>query len=127
MWLDRALVRGPFLFLATNEAEFRRAMRHLKVAPHEQGTWITPNADATTHTLNNPEGSMCCVVSINARPGHTGIQIAAMLVHEAVHVFQKHCDRIGESNPSEEFEAYAIQGIAQRLMTAFGKRVGRDN
>lgn len=117
-WLDRDLVVGPFLGLATSEAAFHRAMKHCKIPRQDWPKWVSDNADATMHTLQNPDGKMVCVVSIKAC-GQSPIQIAAILVHEAVHVFQEHCARIGEHHPSSEFEAYSIQSIAQRLMQAY--------
>jgi hypothetical protein len=42
-----------------------------------------------------------------------------MLVHEAVHVWQFHCENIGEREPSIEFEAYSIQAVSQFLMEAY--------
>jgi hypothetical protein len=46
-------------------------------------------------------------------------QVYALLVHEAVHIWQDVKHRIGEDNPSSEFEAYAIQNISQELMLAY--------
>jgi len=39
-------------------------------------------------------------------------------------VWQEYSSRIGETNPSSEFEAYSIQAIAQRLMTAYADSLG---
>jgi hypothetical protein len=51
--------------------------------------------------------------------GITGLQVAALLVHEAVHVWQLFRESIGEHGPSKEFEAYSIQAISQRLMERY--------
>ena len=42
-----------------------------------------------------------------------------LLVHEAVHVWQQTRVYLGETAPSPEFEAYAIQNISGNLMQAF--------
>lgn len=118
-WLDRELVTGPYLGLATTEVQFHKAMRHCKVARENWPAWVSEGADATTHTFANKDGNTACMVCIRPREGHTPIKIAAILVHEAVHVWQEHCERIGERNPSPEFEAYSIQAISQRLMQAY--------
>lgn len=118
-WLNRDLVTGPYLVLCKTEREFHRVMRHCKVPLEQWVRWVSDTADATTHELTSPNGGHICVVCIRAGKEHTGVQIAAMLVHEAVHVWQNHCDRIGERNPSVEFEAYSIQAISQRLMQAY--------
>lgn len=120
-WLDRGLVEGPYLGLATKEAQFREAMKHCKVPAGQWGLWVSEGAGATTHTMRNPRGEMVCVVCIKAE-GLTSIQTAALLVHEAVHVWQRWRDSIGEEAPSKEFEAYSIQAISQRLMTAYAER-----
>jgi hypothetical protein len=40
-----------------------------------------------------------------------------------VHVWQQHCEDIGERNPGSEQEAYAVQAIAQELMAEYGRRL----
>jgi len=114
LWLDRTLVEGPFLALALSKKQFHATMKHLKVPRKRHGKWINDGANATMHTLESPRG-MACVVAMNLK-GCTKTQARALLVHEAVHVWQHYRERIGEGQPSTEFEAYAIQGIAQSLM-----------
>lgn len=46
-------------------------------------------------------------------------QVHAMLLHEAVHVWQHIRERMGEDTPSSEFEAYSIQRIAQDLFVMY--------
>ncbi|MDC5109016.1 hypothetical protein OHW62_16510 [Acinetobacter baumannii] len=47
------------------------------------------------------------------------IEIYGLLLHEAVHVWQIVKRRMGESEPSVEFEAYSIQAIAQDLFEMY--------
>lgn len=47
------------------------------------------------------------------------IEIYGLLLHEAVHVWQKVKKLMGEKEPSSEFEAYSIQAIAQDLFEMF--------
>jgi hypothetical protein len=53
----------------------------------------------------------------------TAVQIAALLVHEAVHIWQQYCADIGEKEPASEQEAYAIQSISQTLMEEYARRL----
>jgi hypothetical protein len=118
-WLERDLVTGPYLGLATNEKDFRKALRTLKV-PREKwpAAWLNDDATANCSTFTNPSGGIACVVCVRLGE-QSGIEAAATLVHEAVHVWQTWCDYKGERDPSIEFEAYAIESIAKRLMQAY--------
>lgn len=122
-WVERSLVSGPFVALCTDEAQFAAAWKHLKAPATARPPWVSPGSHATTHTLENPHGELCCLVCL-APPGEAfvPIQVAALLVHEAVHVWQHWCEANGEKEPSAEFEAYAIQSISQRLMVAYAGR-----
>lgn len=126
-WLCRDLIVGPYLALATTEGAFHKAMKHCKLPFSERPKWVNDGADATTHHLTNPQGQMVCIVSLRVRDGITPIQIAALLVHESVHVWQQFCQSIGETNPSSEFEAYSIQAIAQCLMQAYADQMPVSN
>jgi hypothetical protein len=115
-WLDRNMVHGPHLFLATSEASFKRAMRGLGVAREKWPTWQGDDAIARVHSFMHKNGSLACVVSFRPPQVFDGIDVACTLVHEAVHVFQQWCAHYEERAPSREFEAYSIDGIAERLM-----------
>jgi len=94
-------------------------MKHCRVAP---GAWINPGADATSHHLVS-ENKRVCVVCLGNMGGRSAIEVAGLLVHEAVHVWQEYADSIGESTPGREQEAYAIQAIAQELMAEYARRL----
>ena len=59
------------------------------------------------------------MLCIRGHEKHTGIEVACLLVHEAVHIWQRTCEDYGEHRPSAEFEAYAIQNISQQLMQSY--------
>lgn len=120
-WLNRDLIVGPYLALALSEKEFHAALRHCKVPIAEWPQWV--KSAATTHTFTNKDGGLCCVVCLGPHEGKSPIQVAALLVHEAVHVWQSWCDDVGEQAPSSELEAYSIQAISQRLMFAYAEPI----
>ena len=123
-WLDRRIAApGPYLALCLSEAEFRAAMKHL--APSgEVPRWIkTPTANATTHYLTNRDNKSCCLICLgDGWQGRNPVEVAGLLVHEAVHVWQGYCEHIGEHTPGTEQEAYGIQAIAQELFAEFARR-----
>lgn len=49
--------------------------------------------------------------------------MAGMLIHEAVHVWQAYSANMGETNPGDEQEAYAIQSISQELLAEYARRI----
>lgn len=121
-WLSRSIAApGPYLTLCLNESEFKTAMRHLRA--DSSMPWVNENANATMHSLHNSGGRLCCIVCLAVTGKLTPIEIAGILVHEAVHVWQAYADNIGERFPGAEQEAYAIQAISQELMTEYARRV----
>lgn len=121
-WLDRATVLAPFMTLCLTEKEFLRAAKHCRIK--DPGSWLDEDrAQATCHTWQSGSRLVCIVCLhpdlLRADP----ITVAATIVHESVHAFQRLCDSIGESQPSREFEAYSIERISERLMREFARRV----
>lgn len=100
-------------------------MRHLRV--RDPGPWISNDrSDATVHHVLSPAGRRCCIVCLGSWRGRDPIEVAGLLIHEAVHIWQCHADDIGERTPGVEQEAYAIQAIAQELLAEFAWRMGQD-
>ena len=116
-WLNRTLVHSPvFLALCTNEKEFHKELKRLGV-PKEP--FIHGTGDATTSKYVSKEGNRCVIITIRRHKNKKRSQIDALLVHEAVHVWQWIKELIGEHDPSKEFEAYSIQSISQDLIEAY--------
>lgn len=122
-WLDRRTAHpGPYLTLVRSEADYLKAMKHCKASPIDG--WIkTPHADATCHNLNHPDGNRCAIVAIRVTR-QTPVEIAGLLVHEAVHIVQDYFACIGEHTPGNEQQAYAVQGVAQELMAEYARQIG---
>lgn len=120
-WLDRRLASpGPYLALCLSQDEFDAALQH--TGCRERPFFVNPGANATTHTLSNG-GEIAAIVCLGSTEGRTGVEIAGLLVHEAVHVWQHYVNNIGEENPGWEQEAYAVQAIAQELMAEYARRL----
>lgn len=123
LWLDRTILRSCYLALCTTEAEFRRLLERIEMPPPHPA-FVSPGAAATTHHIDTSRGR-ACIVCMPGSKGYGEIDHLALLVHEAVHVWQETRDDIGEDRPGREIEAYAIQNIAQELMEAWRDRSKR--
>lgn len=122
-WLDRRIAwPGPYLCLCLSEAEYVQALAHLKLIPADD-TWCRA-AGGKTHYATNDDGEDVCIVCVRPGEKNTPVEIAGVLVHEAVHVWQRYCDGIGERHPGVEQEAYGIQSIAQELLSEYARRIG---
>ena len=121
-WLDRRIsAPGPYLCLCLSEAEYLSAMKCAKISC--PGPWIkTTQADATAHHFFN-DGKFTVVVCLGSTSGRSPVEIAGLLVHEAVHAWQEWCDFYGEMAPGKEQEAYAIQSLSQELMAEYARRL----
>lgn len=120
-WLSRDLVIGPKFTLVLSQAEMDAVMQSMN---HPTMPYLNPGAPATTAHFSRPNGTTSIVgLNLAEALAHTGVEIAGLLVHEAVHIWQDWCAMYGEKDPSKEFEAYAIQSISQRLMEEYVRKV----
>ena len=116
---NRPLVAFPGTYaLCLSKKEYEQTLKQLNVVADPKTAWLIDGAAATTHYFVPESGGMArvCIVCLGDRAGKSVEQVNAILTHEAVHIWQEIRDMIGEDKPSREFEAYAIQGIAQELM-----------
>ena len=121
-WLDRRIASpGPYLALCLSQEEFDAALKYLNVK--HAAPYVNEGADATAHHLTNGKGEAVTLVCISDFKDRNPVEVAGMLVHEAVHVWQNYCQDIGEREPGKEQEAYAIQNISQELMSEFARRM----
>lgn len=121
-WLDRTLTECAYHYcLCMSESGFHAELRRMKLPEHRWSTFLGTGAHATTHHFEH-RGKMIAIVCLNAdlAKEKAGFQIASLLVHEAVHIWQRHAAFIGAGNDhGDEEEAYAIQNIAQNLMESY--------
>ena len=119
MWLDQTLMRGPRVALVTSQQAFKRALRG--VAPEgDAGAYCEPGWKACTHAYI-VDGELVCIVGVDsaALSSLPPIDAAAVLVHEATHVWQRIRVALGPGELGAELEAYAMQNIAASLMRAY--------
>ena len=117
-WLERDMLIGPYVTLVLSEKDFRKAAKHCGLKPSSMPTWVSAKANATVHRLDSAKGTVC-IVALDTTSKPKPLEVAGILVHEAVHIWQWYVEDIKESNPSVEFEAYSIQTISQRLIASY--------
>lgn len=110
LWLDQGWQPMPIGFAPSKRA-FKRFLK-------EKGGEVeaTPGAAAVTHHFH---GDCVVVCLFKDTPGVSRIQIAGLLAHEAVHVWQAVRKEMNEKAPAVEQEAYAVQAIFQNLYRAW--------
>lgn len=118
-WLNPTLLTCDHIGICFSERDFHRELRRMKVPANQWSSWLTEGALATTHHLTSEKGSRASIVCIPIRKDWEGVEVAALLVHEAMHVLQEHFEYIGETAVGRETQAYAIQNISARLMGAY--------
>lgn len=122
-WLNRGLFTSPYhIALCLSQRDYERSLAGLKVKPENRDGWPHPEKHAVCHHFIAGNGALCAIVTMDPPREYTGCQIAALLCHEAVHIWQHIVRHIGERDPSDEFMAYSIQNIAQELMQSYVKQ-----
>lgn len=123
VWSDRGIICSQVYFGLCIDAKTYAETLDLHEVPFSNRTNFlkTEHSDATTHFYNAHNGRRVALVCLNAELSakHTPIQVAGLLIHEGVHIWQDICEYMGEDAPSIEFEAYSIQWITQELMEAW--------
>lgn len=113
-WAERwAHPLGVYWAVCGTKKQFDDVYKWLKATPMKP--W--GSAPGAVHTLENDVRKItACVVSIVVEQ-HTNAQsLMCTIIHEAVHVWQAHCEVIGERHPGVEQEAYTIERIACVIM-----------
>lgn len=121
-YIDDALLRRPCsVAICVDENAYLREMYRFGIKV--PSSFVISGMAATMHWLDDTTGTGESVAIVCIDPEKAkdldGIQLACLIVHEAVHVFQNICQHWGEDSPSKEFEAYSIQRLSQQLMYMF--------
>ena len=133
-WLDRDMVVLPYCYtLCTTQEMFEAEQIRIGVKPEKRVTQFAKDNGARVTYFDDsdckePLEHTAAIVTIDAGAAARvhPIQVAAMLVHEAVHIVQAGMNALGERAPSDEFEAYTIQRVSQALMFEYVRQLGLD-
>lgn len=129
-WCDTTLVKTPIHYgLCLRESDFHAELRRMGVPRDHWPPFIrTAHADATAHhfesTSEYRDATIVCVDMERAKK-RDPLEVVGLLVHEAMHIWQRIREHIGETNPSSEFEAYSVQWIVQELCGAYRDALDR--
>lgn len=124
-WCGRGLHYSQYYIgLSLTDKDFREMLDGLKVKKNMRPKTRAAANGATTHYFESKGGKLAAIVALSPTKKVNPIAVCGLLVHEAVHIWQAHCNEIGEKAPSSEFEAYAIQHIAQTLIEKFSELGG---
>ena len=121
-WLDRRVAKlGPYLTLCLSEKELHSASKKLT---HSKIEFPITGAQCSTF-CSQKTGELCAIVSVSqqSQNKNSSIELAGLLIHEAVHVWQAYVENLGEVRHGDEQEAYAIQGISQELLAEYARRI----
>jgi len=120
-WLDRRVAHaGPYLTLCLSEDELALVGKKL----NQNGLYFPVSGALCCTFVNKKSEQLCAVVSLSSSAqSKNAIEIAGLLVHEAVHVWQAYIEDMGERFPGAEQEAYGIQAISQELLAEYARRI----
>lgn len=125
-YIDRTIIYSHlYIGLCLSEEHYLAEMKRLKV--DDPWPWPGDNTATTIHYAQHDKVHECCIVCVNGVEKHHDTEVCGLLVHEAVHVWQKILDNIKETCPGREIEAYGIQSIAQGLIEAYRKMTNTEN
>lgn len=121
-WLDRTMLRGPHLALATSQKGLRKLLRDLKMAEDSVPWDLAHSVAAACRFFRRGDGDgPPDLVIVLIPPGLKRREAALRLAHEAVHIYQAWCERVGEVRESRvtEAEAYCIENLSRTLLKAY--------
>lgn len=116
-------LKGPYLALCLSQKELDKILHKLG-----KSRGVFPVSGACVLTLENQStGELVALVCVSkkAQKNNNPVELAGLLVHEAVHVWQAYARDIGEEKPGDEQEAYAIQAVSQELLDEYARRMNK--
>lgn len=102
----------PRFTLVKNERDFSRVLKEVVCKDHPP--FVLDGKHATVHEFVSL-GETSMVVCVSLPKNAKDYAVYSLLAHEAVHIWQKVEQMMGEQDTSREFEAYAVQFICKNL------------
>lgn len=119
-WLARDIISSAFYYkLVLCNEDYEEEIKRLGVKYYEPLFDRDGRADAIVLKLKDDKGGEIAIVGMRNWTTLSTAQIVGLLAHEAVHLFDYHCELIGEDEPSEEFKCYSIQKYVQSLFQSW--------
>lgn len=116
---NRALIKGPEILLCLSQEDFDRTLEEHNITQYG-GEWLIEDALGNAYTFYH-HNKLFAIVSL--KPMREPIAyMHSILAHEATHIWQAYREWIGETAPSAEFEAYAIQEICFKLFKLYKEK-----
>lgn len=116
-WCNRSLIQFPLWYAyVPDEKAWNREMKRLGVKNEPY-----PTKMGRMTLLTDDTGKTIALVTLNHEIAkeHTEAEVAALIAHESMHVWQEIMSAIGEQTPSQEFAAYALQTIFHELYSGY--------
>jgi hypothetical protein len=114
------------IFAVATEAARDAILRRYDVPPAHWETFLrhptdssAPDAEAEVQYYNGGSLIIVCFGPHVLSHEALGTEAILTITHEAVHIFQRVCEFLGEESPGREVEAYAIENITRNLIDAF--------
>ncbi len=110
-WLDRGWLPVCIGFCPSKRAWNRELVRlGVPVVGNDY-----PTADGMCNSFRDQENKFCILITISERMDKKADKfgVVGLIAHECMHAWRRVRDDIGESEPSFEFEAYAMQYLVQ--------------
>lgn len=125
IWCSRQIMESPIYYgICTNEKMFRKQCRSIGIPVKDIPDYMAnERADATVHFMEARKGRAAAIVCVSPNNKYTKLELYALLVHEATHIWQRIRRHICEDSPSDEFEAYSIQRISLELMSNYETQI----
>jgi|SRR5690606_37610400 len=125
-WSGERILASPIYWtVVTDERQFPHVLKevyHPEKPPHVD--WFSNSTTpGITHRFASSSGDIFCVVCIRGTDDLDPLAVAALIAHEAVHIWQFIQEYLSEEHPSIEFEAYSVQIILQQLLHEYRRQI----